>query len=50
MSTCIYVSDAVLESVGTFEGTYTAKQVPPHGTAFVRVSKKTTSSQKNKKK
>ena len=26
-------------SAGTFEGSYTAKQVPPHGTAFVRLSK-----------
>jgi hypothetical protein len=27
-------------STGTYSGSYTAKQVPPHGTAFVRVSKK----------
>ena len=26
-------------SAGTFEGSYTAKQVPPHGTAFLRLSK-----------
>lgn len=38
------------ESAGTFEGTYTAKQVPPHGTAFVRLSKKTSSSQEEEKK
>ena len=27
------------KSAGIFKGTYTAKQVPPHGTAFVRLSK-----------